>query len=111
MTGVQTCALPIFLAVRLARIKQTEVSLPIVIDDAATNFDLGHAARVFEFLDELAETSQVFFLTCHPEFVRLTSSNGAKGQYWGLDQGRFDRMAGSEALQRRLGDGVGIEST
>ncbi|HET7323606.1 MAG TPA: hypothetical protein VFJ06_04680 [Halococcus sp.] len=96
----------LFLAVRLARIKQTEVSLPIVIDDAATNFDPGHAARVFEFLDGLAETSQVFFLTCHPGFVHLASSNGAESQYWRLDDGRFKRMDNSEALQRRLGNGV-----
>jgi uncharacterized protein YhaN len=100
----------LFLAVRLARIKQTEVSLPIVIDDAATNFDPGHAARVFEFLDGLAETSQVFFLTCHPGFVHLTSSNGAESQYWGLDGGRFEKLADSEALQRRLGNGVEMGS-
>jgi uncharacterized protein YhaN len=100
----------LFLAVRLARIKQTEVSLPIVIDDAATNFDPGHAARVFEFLDGLAETSQVFFLTCHPGFVHLASSNGAESQYWGLDSGRFEKMDDSEALQRRLGNGVEIGS-
>lgn len=100
----------LFLAVRLARIKQTKVSLPIVIDDAATNFDPGHAARVFKFLDGLAETSQVFFLTCHPGFVHLASSNGAEGQYWGLDDGRFEKMGDPEALQRRLGNGVGVGS-
>jgi len=100
----------LFLAVRLARIKQTEVSLPVVIDDATTNFDPGHAARVFKFLDELAETSQVFFLTCHPGFVNLACSNGIEGQCWGLDSGRFEKMADSEALQRRLGNGVGTGS-
>jgi uncharacterized protein YhaN len=100
----------LFLAVRLARIKQTEVSLPIVIDDAATNFDPGHAARVFKFLDGLADTSQVFFLTCHPGFVHLASSNGAECQYWGLDGGRFEKLADSEALQRRLGNGVEMGS-
>ena len=100
----------LFLAVRLARIKQTEVSLPVVIDDATTNFDPGHAARVFKFLDELAETSQVFFLTCHPGFVNLACSNGVEGQCWGLDSGRFEKMADSEALQRRLGNGVGTGS-
>jgi uncharacterized protein YhaN len=98
----------LFLAVRLARIRQTEVSLPVVIDDATTNFDPNHAARVFDVIGELTETNQVFFLTCHPDFVDLVSSNGTASQCWGIDSGRFQGMESAEALRQWLGDGATV---
>lgn len=80
----------LFLAIRLARIRQLDVSLPIVIDDALTNFDPAHGARTLRTVAELAESNQVFLLTCHPEAVMLAESYGGGAQYWGLDDGRFD---------------------
>ena len=96
----------LFLAVRIARIRQTTVSLPVVIDDATTNFDPSHATRVFEVLGELTETNQVFFLTCHPAFVDLVCSNGIAGQCWSLEEGQFNQMEDSEALQQWLWNGT-----
>lgn len=92
----------LFLAVRLARIRQTGIELPVVIDDAATNFDPDHISRVFEVVGELAATNQVFFLTCHPEFVNLTSACGSSAQYWSLQDGVFTRTDDAEVLERRL---------
>jgi len=92
----------LFLAVRLARIRQTEVELPVVLDDAATNFDPDHISRVFEVVGELSVTNQVFFLTCHPEFVNLTSACGASAQYWLLEDGTFTKTDDAKLLERSL---------
>jgi uncharacterized protein YhaN len=79
----------LFLAVRLARIRQLDVSLPVVMDDAMTNFDPAHGARTLQIISELADTNQVFFLTCHPEHVMLAEAYGEAEQFWCLDDGRF----------------------
>jgi len=79
----------LFLAIRLARIRQLDVSLPVVIDDAITNFDPAHGARTLQLIRELADTHQVFLLTCHPENVMLAESYGGADQYWCLEDGRF----------------------
>ncbi|WP_434531506.1 ATP-binding protein (plasmid) [Haloarcula sp. NS06] len=92
----------LFLAVRLARIRQIEVELPVILDDAATNFDPDHISRVFDVIGELSVTNQVFFLTCHPEFVNLSSECGSSAQYWWLEDGVFTRTDDSEGLKRRL---------
>jgi len=92
----------LFLAVRLARIRQTDVSLPIVLDDAATNFDPNHMSRVFEVIDQLTELNQVFFLTCHPQCVRITASNDLSAQYWSLNGGQFTRRETADTLEQTL---------
>jgi uncharacterized protein YhaN len=79
----------LFLSVRLARIRQLDVSLPVVIDDSLTNFDPAHGSRTFRTIAELATTNQVLFLTCHPEHVALAETYGNATQFWGLDDGRF----------------------
>jgi uncharacterized protein YhaN len=80
----------LFMSVRLARIRQLNASLPIVIDDALTNFDPGHSARTMRLIDEMASTNQVFFLTAHPSFVELAAEYADVAQYWRLTDGRFD---------------------
>lgn len=80
----------LFMAVRIARIRQLEPTLPVVIDDAMTNFDPAHAVRMLRTLEELAETNQVFLLTCHPELVELASNAVDVSQYWCLDDGQFE---------------------
>lgn len=92
----------LFLAIRLARIRQTDAELPVVLDDAATNFDPDHISRVFEVVGEIASTNQVFFLTCHPEFVNLTSAADSPPQYWSLENGVFTRTDSADVLERRL---------
>ena len=92
----------LFLAIRLARIRQTDAELPVVLDDAATNFDPDHISRVFEVVGELASTNQVFFLTCHPEFVNLTAAADSPAQYWSLEDGAFTRTDNAKMLERSL---------
>ncbi len=92
----------LFLAVRLARIRQTDVSLPVVLDDAATNFDPNHMKRVFDVIDELTPTNQVFFLTCHPRCVRTAASNGLSAQYWSLNSGQFTQRETADTLEQQL---------
>lgn len=92
----------LFLAVRLARIRQTDVSLPIVLDDATTNFDPDYLRRVFAVIDQLSATHQVFFLTCHPEGVRATASEGLSAQYWSLDNGQFTCRETADRLEEQL---------
>jgi len=92
----------LFLAVRLARIRSTDTSLPVVLDDAATNFDPNHMKRVFEVIDQLTATNQVFFLTCHPQCVRTAASNGFTAQYWSLEAGQFSRQDTASSLEQHL---------
>jgi uncharacterized protein YhaN len=92
----------LFLAIRLARIRQTDVSLPVVIDDAATNFDPDHMRRVFEVIDQLSETNQVFFLTCHPQCVNVTASADLSVQYWSIEDGNFISKGTADSLQKQL---------
>lgn len=80
----------LFMSVRLARIRQIETPLPVVLDDALTNFDPAHSARTIQLIDELATTNQVFFLTAHPAFVELTAEHADVTQFWRLDDGRFE---------------------
>lgn len=80
----------LFLSVRLARIRQFDEPLPVVIDDALTNFDPAHARRTVAFLDELARTNQVLLLTCHPELVRVADEVADVEGYWRLDDGRVE---------------------
>jgi uncharacterized protein YhaN len=79
----------LFMAVRLARIRQIDTALPVVLDDALTNFDPAHSARTLGFINELARTHQVFFLTAHPAFVEVADSHADVAQFWQLVDGRF----------------------
>lgn len=79
----------LFLSIRLARIRQFDAALPVIIDDAMTNFDPAHTRRALAFLDELARTHQVLLLTCHPEVVAATADETDASHYWVLDDGQF----------------------
>lgn len=80
----------LFLAIRLARIRHHESSLPVLLDDSLTNFDPGHHIRTLQTISELADTNQVFLLTCHPELLDRVEAHTDTAQYWCLDDGRFD---------------------
>jgi len=94
----------LFLAVRLARIEEIEPPLPVVLDDSTANFDPLHLERVCRALRHLAESHQVFVLTCHPEMVSATHRlAGDIAQYWWLESGRFSGPAScAEELIARL---------
>lgn len=80
----------LFLSIRLAKVRSFEATLPLVIDDALTNFDPAHASRTIAALDELAETNQVIYLTCHPQKVEYIGEFADVEAYWSLDDGQFD---------------------
>ncbi|WP_136591499.1 AAA family ATPase [Salinigranum halophilum] len=80
----------LFLAIRLARIRRHESSLPVLLDDSMTNFDPAHHVRTLQAISELADTNQVFLLTCHPEFLERVETHTDSAQYWCLDDGQFD---------------------
>lgn len=92
----------LFLAIRLARIQQTDVSLPIILDDATTNFDPNHLNRVFKVINQLSGKNQVFFLTCHPQCIQITKTKNQNPQYWSLKNGKFTRHKKPETLEKQL---------
>lgn len=80
----------LFLSMRITRIRDIDTRLPVVVDDAMTNFDPAHQRRTLRTLAELAETNQIFFLACHPEMVDRVAETTDSAQYWTLDDGEFD---------------------
>ena len=80
----------LFLAIRLARIRRHESSLPVLLDDSLTNFDPSHHVRTLQTISELADTNQVFLLTCHPELLERVDTHTDSAQYWSLDDGQFN---------------------
>lgn len=98
----------LFLAIRIARIRQLDVTLPLVLDDSMANFDPDHGARMLQTVDELSKTHQVFLLTCHPEQVALAAEHAQVSQYWCLDNGRFEgpHEHADIVLELLTGDGV-----
>ncbi|NLY88724.1 MAG: AAA family ATPase [Firmicutes bacterium] len=79
----------LFLAVRLSRIKEIPVPLPVILDDSLVNFDRRHLERAVELLKELAGTHQIFVLTCHPHLVEAVRTAISPVQYWRLEEGKF----------------------
>jgi len=65
----------LYLAVRLAicdTVLPTEISVPLVLDDALVNFDDTRCAAALELLAELARSRQILLLTCqHREAAQL----------------------------------------
>lgn len=79
----------LFLAVRLARIRHHDRSLPVLLDDSLTNFDPRHVERTLNAISELADETQVFLLTCHPSMLDRIESQ-VTADYWCLDDGCFE---------------------
>ena len=79
-------------AVRLARIKELNFSLPLVLDDSAVNFDPMHQGRLVEVLMEFVKKQnlQIFILTCHPAIIKTAADHADVGGYWKIDRGRFE---------------------
>ena len=71
MTGVQTCALPIYYETRAE-------PLPIVMDDVFVNFDDTRREHVLDILRDFARNRQVIILSCHEHLVETYLKYGAK---------------------------------
>lgn len=54
-----------------------------------TNFDPNHARRTLAFLEDLADTNQLFLTTCHPETLALVDEQVSNPSYYTLVQGQF----------------------
>ena len=64
----QGAADQLYLAVRLAicdLVLPQETCVPIVLDDALTNFDDDRCAAALRYLKEAAQTRQILLFTCH----------------------------------------------
>jgi len=66
------------------------VVTPVLLDDSLTNFDPSHHVRTLQTISELADTNQVFLLTCHPELLERVDTHTDSAQYWSLDDGQFN---------------------
>lgn len=64
----------LYLALRFGFIKEfgkRSTSLPVIFDDVLVNFDPERAAATCAAIEELSETNQVIYFTCHPETLGL----------------------------------------
>lgn len=89
----------LFLAVRLSRIKEIPVPLPVILDDSLVNFDRRHLERTMELLKELSGTHQIFVLTCHPHLVETMEAEIPGVQYWRLEEGKFSPAGAGELME------------
>ena len=85
----------LFLSVRLSRIREIQPALPIILDDSLVNFDVKHTRQAIDILADLAQTHQVFILTCHPEMIdyvaEVSRGNARAVQYWRIAGGRIEQ--------------------
>ncbi|NMB40393.1 MAG: AAA family ATPase [Firmicutes bacterium] len=79
----------LFLSVRLSRIRNIK-PLPVIFDDSLVNFDPAHSRQAARLIAKMAETHQVFVLTCHPEFIKHLQEQAASAQHWCLDNGKIN---------------------
>lgn len=89
----------LFLAVRLSRIKEIPVPLPVILDDSLVNFDRRHLERTMELLKELSGTHQIFVLTCHPHLVETMEAEIPGVQYWRLEEGKFSPVNAGDLVK------------
>lgn len=92
----------LFMSLRIARIKQLDAKLPIIIDDSMTNFDPEHTGRMLKIIETIAEDNQVIILTCHPELIDIAEDNIEVSQYIGLEDGHFEENKSAEELKELL---------
>ena len=80
----------LYLAVRLSRIMDIKPSLPVIIDDSFANFDSMHLSQSIEILSQLANTHQIFILTCHGQLVDEIAKSQCEAQYWKIERGKLE---------------------
>jgi uncharacterized protein YhaN len=89
----------LFLAVRLSRIKEIPLPLPVILDDSLVNFDRRHLEKAVELLKELAGTHQIFVLTCHPHLVETVQAVISPVQCWRLEEGKFSPVKAGDLVE------------
>ena len=70
----------LYLAMRLAimgHLDHDRERLPVFIDEALVNWDASRRGRGLQLLRELAETRQVFVMTCHEPWAEELIAAGA----------------------------------
>ena len=80
----------LYLSVRLSRIMDIKPNLPIIIDDSFANFDSIHLSQSIAILSQLAQTHQIFILTCHGELVDEIARLNCEAQYWRIEKGKLE---------------------
>jgi uncharacterized protein YhaN len=90
----------LYMAVRISRILDIQPSLPVILDDCMANFDCRHVKESLKLLSELAQTHQIFMLTCHPDLIEAVADCIQDAQYWSLDRGRFENSSSDELIAR-----------
>lgn len=94
----------LYLCIRLGYIKafqkQRGVSLPLLMDDIAVNFDQQRMEETFELLSELSrEGQQILFFTCHSDLTRLLRPEDRCFEIKGFE---FQRLAVGPLLQNLI---------
>ena len=61
----------LYLSLRIASLELLGrgVTLPLIIDDSFANYDPHCQAKSLRILEELAESRQIIFFSCHPEYL------------------------------------------
>lgn len=91
----------LYLSVRLSRIMDIRPNLPVIIDDSFANFDCMHLSQCIGILSQLAQTHQIFILTCHAELVDEIANSECEAQYWKIERGKLE-ISDWEKLSRHL---------
>ncbi len=81
----------LFMAIRINRIMEIEPTLPVIIDDSLVNFDPKHLRNIFDIINNLKNSNQIFFLTCHPEQIEFLDEKIDNKNYYSLEKGRFEK--------------------
>jgi uncharacterized protein YhaN len=74
----QATAEQLYVALRFALIQilKDDCPLPIIIDDSFVNFDKERTLQVIQLLEEISESVQILFFTCHEHLLKLFSKTG-----------------------------------
>ncbi|MEW6616203.1 MAG: AAA family ATPase [Thermodesulfobacteriota bacterium] len=84
----------LYLSLRIASLELLGkgVTLPLMIDDSFANYDPHCQAKSLKILEELAESRQVIFFSCHPEYMEwgreLKKSRGYSVKLFNWDNNR-----------------------
>ena len=84
----------LYLSLRIASLELLGrgVILPLIIDDSFANYDPHSQAKSLRILEELAESRQIIFFSCHPEYLEwgreLKKSRGYPVKLFNWDNNR-----------------------
>jgi wobble nucleotide-excising tRNase len=103
----------LFLALKLAMIqnrlderkKLGKCSLPVIFDDILVQFDDQRAKAAFEIFQELAQKTQVIFLTHHEHLVQVATEALGEGKFgvYRLGHSRPENVEAQEDFAMKMG--------